>query len=106
LREKTMPNFDDIIHQPLRLRIMAALCQLNKTDAASLDFSQLKAVTGATDGNLGAHIITLEKAGYVTPHKSFIDKRPNTAVKVTEKGRKAFEDHVAELRALVGSQLT
>ena len=52
-----MAELDDIIHQPLRLRIMAAL---NALPAANgLEFSKLKKLTGATDGNLGAHIETL-----------------------------------------------
>ena len=59
-----MAELDDIIHQPLRLKIMAALNALPAT-AAGLEFSKLKKLTGATDGNLGAHIETLAKAGYV-----------------------------------------
>ena len=58
-----MAELDEIIHQPLRLRIMAALTAL--PDAQALDFTRLKKLTGATDGNLGAHIETLSKAGYV-----------------------------------------
>lgn len=50
---------DEIIHQSHRLRIMAAL----DVDPDSLDFSRLKSIAGATDGNLGAHLATLEKAG-------------------------------------------
>ncbi|MEY9747854.1 hypothetical protein ABIF65_007228 [Bradyrhizobium japonicum] len=57
-----MAELDDIIHQPLRLKIMAALNALPAT--AGLEFSRLKKLTGATDGNLGAHIETLAKAGY------------------------------------------
>ena len=58
-----MAELDDIIHQPLRLKIMAALNALPA--GAGLEFSRLKKLTGATDGNLGAHIETLAKAGYV-----------------------------------------
>ncbi len=52
-----MAELDDIIHQPLRLRIMAALNAL--PSGIGLEFSRLKKLTGATDGNLGAHIETL-----------------------------------------------
>ena len=58
-----MAELDDIIHQPLRLKIMAALNAL--PTATGLEFSRLKKLTGATDGNLGAHIETLARAGYV-----------------------------------------
>ena len=56
-----MAEIDDIVHQPLRLRIMAALNAL--PGSAGLEFARLKKLTGATDGNLGAHIETLAKAG-------------------------------------------
>ncbi|MGA9090929.1 MAG: transcriptional regulator, partial [Bradyrhizobium sp.] len=45
-----MAELDDIIHQPLRLKIMAALNAL--PSGAGLEFSRLKKLTGATDGNL------------------------------------------------------
>jgi Winged helix DNA-binding domain len=48
----------------LRLKIVAALNAL--TAGAGLEFARLKKLTGATDGNLGAHIETLAKAGYVS----------------------------------------
>src|ERR1700761_4327713 len=72
-----MAELDDIIHQPLRLRIMAALNALPL--GTGLEFSRLKKLTGATDGNLGAHIETLSKAGYVGVEKAFVGKKPQTA---------------------------
>src|SRR6266568_2747389 len=54
-----MAELDDVIHQPLRLRIMAALNALPA--ATGLEFARLKKLTGATDGNLGAHIETLAR---------------------------------------------
>ena len=68
-----MAELDDIIHQPLRLRIMAALNALPQ--GLGLDFARLKKLTGATDGNLGAHIETLSKAGYVGVEKAFVAKK-------------------------------
>ena len=91
-------ELDDIIHQPLRLKIMAALNPL----PAGLEFARLKKLTGATDGNLGAHIETLARAGYVEVQKRFADRRPRTTVKATPLGRKEFAAHVAFLRAVIG----
>ena len=94
-----MAELDDIIHQPLRLRIMAAL---NALPAASgLEFSKLKKLTGATDGNLGAHIETLSKAGYVAVDKAFVGKKPQTTVTATAAGRAAFARHVAYLKEII-----
>jgi DNA-binding MarR family transcriptional regulator len=92
---------DDIIHQPLRLRLMAALTALSP-DEENLDFSSLKKLTGATDGNLGAHIETLERAGYVSVEKTFAGRRPRTLVRASAAGRKAFSAHVAFLREVIG----
>ena len=94
-----MDQPDQIIHQPVRLKIMAALKPLPEKDM--LEFVRLKAIAGATEGNLGAHIGTLEDAGYVQVKKDFNGKRPRTRVALTAKGRRAFEDYVSYLRAIV-----
>jgi DNA-binding MarR family transcriptional regulator len=90
---------DETIHQPLRLKIMAALRALPERE--KMEFSQLKALTGATDGNLGAHIGTLEQAGYITVEKDFVGKKPRTRVQLTKAGRRAFEKYVAFLKEIV-----
>lgn len=93
---------NEIIHQTLRLKIMAALTTL-PANAEGLDFSHLKKLTGATDGNLGAHILALEKPGYVIVQKSFVDRKPRTTVTASKEGRAAFEAHVAFLKSLIGT---
>src|SRR5437588_4687345 len=90
-------ELDDIIHQPLRLKIMAALNPL----PAGLEFAKLKKLTGATDGNLGAHIETLARAGYVAVDKAFVGKQPQTTVTATAAGRGAFARHVAYLKEII-----
>ena len=95
-----MAELDDIIHQPLRLKIMAAL---NALPAAGLEFARLKKLTGATDGNLGAHIETLSKAGYVAVDKAFVGKKPQTTVTATAAGRGAFARHVATLQEIIAA---
>ena len=91
---------DETIHQPVRLRIMAALTALGDLDEG-LDFTSLKSLTGATDGNLGAHIDQLAKAGYVEVSKAFVARRPRTTVKASAAGRAAFARHVAFLRDII-----
>jgi DNA-binding MarR family transcriptional regulator len=94
-----MAELDDIIHQPLRLRIMAALNALPAGEG--LEFSRLKKMTGATDGNLGAHIDHLARAGYVEVAKAFVARRPRTTIKASAAGRAAFDAHVAFLRSII-----
>ena len=90
---------DDIIHQSTRLRLMAALYPLPREER--LDFKRLKALSGATDGNLGGHLTTLEKAEYVTIEKDFVGKKPRTRIIITRAGRRAFEQHVTYLRDIL-----
>jgi DNA-binding MarR family transcriptional regulator len=96
---------DDIIHQSLRLRIMAALNSLPPHEAA-VEFTQLRTSVQATDGNLGAHLATLERAGYIATHKDFVGRRPRTRVTITARGRGAFGRHIAYLREVIESAQT
>jgi DNA-binding MarR family transcriptional regulator len=95
----SVAELDDLIHQPLRLKIMAALYA--EREAEPLEFARLKAITQATDGNLGSHLATLEKAGYVEILKDYVGKRPRTRVNISAAGRKAFRRHVDYLREIV-----
>lgn len=94
-----MSDFNELIHQPVRLRIMAALHAL--PPGASLDFGRLRDMLGITDGNLASHLRKLEEAGYVMVQKTFVGRRPRTYIAITEVGRRAFEAHVEALRALL-----
>jgi DNA-binding MarR family transcriptional regulator len=94
-----MNDPDEIIHQSLRLKIMAALYA--EREAGALEFTRLKGLVGATDGNLGSHLTTLEKAGYVEIDKDFVGKRPRTRIGVTAAGTQAFRRHVSYLRNVV-----
>ncbi len=88
---------DETIHQSVRLRIMATLRPLGEP----IEFPRLRALLGITDGNLGAHLTTLEQAGYVSVQKDFNGRRPRTRVEMTRQGRAAFARHVAYLRDLL-----
>ena len=95
-----MDGPDEIIHQPIRLRVMAALTALDPSEDG-LDFTRLKGLTGATDGNLGAHLDHLARVGYVEVTKAFVGRRPRTTVKASAQGRAAFARHVAFLKSII-----
>jgi|SRR6516165_1278647 len=95
-----MDGPDDVIHQPIRLRVMAALTALDSSEEG-LDFVRLRNLTNATDGNLGAHLDHLARVGYVEVTKAFVARRPRTTVKATPEGRAAFTRHVAFLRSII-----
>lgn len=67
----------------------------------SLDFNALKDLLGATDGNLASHLKTLEKEGYVSYTKEFLDRKPNTKYMATDDGKDAFEKHLKSLENLL-----
>ena len=81
-------NIDKIIHEPARLLLMAHLFVVE-----SADYLFLQRQTGLTWGNMSSHLSKLENAGYVAVEKEFIDKKPHTTLKLTDKGRKAFQEY-------------
>lgn len=94
-----MPNLDNTIHQPVRLQIMAALAVLGPKER--VNFTYLRDALKTTDGNLGAHLLKLEEAGYLEQEKAFMDRKPRTFIRSTLRGRAAFEEHVAALKSLL-----
>ena len=78
---------------------MAALSEL--PGCKGVDFTFLKTKLALTDGNLGAHLLTLEEAGYLTVKKAFVGRRPKTFLAITGQGRKAFDAQVAALEAII-----
>ena len=95
-----MSELNSTIHQPARLKIMASLMALG--NGAQMDFSSLGKMLNLTDGNLGAHLQTLEEASYIKIEKKFVERKPRTLVSLTRKGRYEFEEHVAALKAILG----
>lgn len=92
-------SLDKVLEHSVRLQIMSVLVAND-----SYDFNSLKEVIGATDGALATHIKALEKEKYISVTKSFIDRKPNTKYKVTERGRKIFKTHLDGLEQLIKQQ--
>jgi DNA-binding MarR family transcriptional regulator len=84
-----LKDLNKAFENKLRLGIMSALLVND-----FLDFNALKEILDATDGNLASHLKTLEKKGYVTYIKEFLDRKPNTKYMVTESGKEAFLKHL------------
>jgi len=94
-----MAELNETIHQPVRLRIMAALVTLGPAD--EVDFTYLRDLLEVTDGNLGAHLRKLEEAGYIAVNKAFVERKPHTYISATAEGRKVFQEHVAALESIL-----
>lgn len=67
-----------------------------------VDFNEMKTLLELTDGNLASHSAALEKVGYIEIKKEFVGKKPKTSYRVTQEGRKAFEQHLSALEQLLG----
>lgn len=89
-------GIDEVIHGRLRLGVMAFL-----SGAGAADFNTLKTRLQATDGNLSVHLRKLEEAGYVAIEKSFVGRKPQTRVVLTEPGRTAFIAYLDAMARLV-----
>ncbi len=66
-----------------------------------VEFKTFKEMLGVSDGNLASHIKTLEAEKYVQVKKQFVGKKPQTSYAVTKAGKKAFNDHLDALEALL-----
>jgi DNA-binding MarR family transcriptional regulator len=92
-------NLDKVLEHRVRLQIMSVLVANE-----SYDFNSLKEVTGLTDGNIASHMKALEKEKYISVIKTFVDRKPNTRYKATERGRTVFKKHLDALEELVKQQ--
>ncbi len=88
-------EFDKIIHEPARLRIMMILSGVEQAD-----FNFLLTTLSLTRGNLSRHTEKLESAGYLKVKKSFKGKIPNTSYQLTQEGSKALAKYWENLDAV------
>ena len=89
-------QLDRVIHEKGRLAIMSLLAA-----APQLSFTELRDTLGMTDGNITAHVRTLQEAGYVAVTKAFRGGRPLTTYAITPSGREAFSSYINLLEKIV-----
>jgi DNA-binding transcriptional ArsR family regulator len=90
-----LKTIDRLIHEPTRLMIMSQLYVVE-----SADFLFLQHQLQMTPGNLSAHLSKLEEIGYVEIVKEFIERKPHTALKLTKKGRVAFNEYLKNMKTV------
>ena len=86
---------DRVVHERMRLAMISALA-LNE----SLGFVELKALLGATDGNLIVHARRLEDAGYISCTKTTEGRTPRTIYRLTPAGHAALRRYFERLDEL------
>lgn len=87
-------DLNPILHNELRLKVMAALDSLGDAD-----FVYLKGLTKATAGNLSVQITNLEEAGYIKVSRSGEGRGSHTVCRITAAGSKALLEYQ---KALMG----
>jgi DNA-binding HxlR family transcriptional regulator len=95
-----LPELNPVVHGKLRLALLSLL-----TGVEEAEFTWLRQKTGATDGNLGAQLLKLEEAGYVSVKKRFVQRKPQTLYRMTEAGRTALTEYVQALKQLLGGAI-
>jgi DNA-binding MarR family transcriptional regulator len=91
-----MKELDRIVHEPGRLLIVALLSAVKEAD-----FVYLLKETALTKGNLSSHLGKLEEVAYVEIEKTFRGKIPLTLVRLTPKGKAAFQNYRKAMNSLL-----
>ncbi len=89
-------KINKVFESRVRLGIMSILA-VNE----DVDFITFKNLLHLTDGNLSSHLSALEALDIIAVKKEFVGKKPKTTYRVTETGRKVFNDHLNELEKLL-----
>lgn len=86
-----------LIHGRVRLLILSALLRADR----ALPFTDLRERLKLTDGTLSVHLAKLEEGKLISIRKTFVDKRPQTQVRVTARGQRQFAQYVDDLREII-----
>ena len=91
-----MKELNPLLHSQLRLAVISILMNVEEAD-----FVYLREKTDSTSGNLSVQLDKLSSAGYIAVEKGFVGKKTRTVCKITEQGRKAFEEYVDAVKQYI-----
>jgi DNA-binding PadR family transcriptional regulator len=89
MKEYDYQRLDTVLHSRIRLAIVSVLVGCEKAE-----FTAVRDMVRATDGNMNTHLKKLEAAGYVSVEKTFVNRKPTTYYKLTAKGRTALKNYI------------
>jgi len=90
--EKLNPLFHDKVRFGILLIILIE---------EQVDFSYLKEKLNLTDGNLASHLRVLEQNNIIISIKTFINRKPKTYYRFTDKGKKEFLEYLESLKEIL-----
>lgn len=91
-----MKELDPLLHSQLRLAVMSILMNVEEAD-----FVYLREKTESTAGNLSVQLDKLSTAGYISVDRQLSGRKTRTVCRVTDKGRRAFEEYVEALKSYI-----
>ena len=89
-------GIDDVVHQRVRLGILAVTHEARK-----VEFGFLRNTLELTAGNLSQHLTVLENAGLIMIEKGYEGRRGRTWIQLTKTGRRALNEEIAALKTLI-----
>ena len=93
---RTYHPLDEVIHNPVRLQIMAMLARQGR-----VSFMWLLDDIGLTTGNLGASLKRLQRCGYVRAVAVDSGMKPHTDYELTPMGRLALKEYLQHLHRIL-----
>ena len=92
-------KFDEMISAPCRLGILATL-----VPGEPVSFTEMKAATSLSDGNLHVQTRKLADVGYVEINKVRRGKRSVTEFRITDLGLERLRLHVMKLQKVLDAE--
>ena len=92
-------HFDEMISAPCRLGILATL-----VPGKPVSFTNMKAETSLSDGNLHVQTRKLADVGYIDINKTTKGNRSVTEFRITELGLERLRLHVMKLQAVLDAE--
>jgi DNA-binding transcriptional ArsR family regulator len=93
-----IPEIDYLLHEPARLRLLAFLSVVKRTD-----FTYLLKLSGLSRGNLSAQMSKLGAAKMVRIEKSFRGNRPRTVYQLSAQGTNALRTYKKNMQAILAA---
>ena len=93
-----IPEIDDLLHEPARLRLLACLAAVKRAD-----FTFLLNLSGLSRGNLSVQMSKLSEAKLVSIEKTFRDNRPRTLYQLTKQGTDALRNYKRNMMTILSA---
>ncbi|WP_333742879.1 MULTISPECIES: transcriptional regulator [Streptomyces] len=91
-------SFDEFLHVPARLAVVALLAPISWAD-----FPFVRDSVGTSDSALSKQLSTLATKGYVELRKQKTHRAQRTLVRLTPEGRDAFRRHALALERIAAA---